>query len=619
MLKGRKGEKERGRFLSSFLSLSPSLPLSLSLTLLLLVATPAIAQVDTTGTVLPDIAPREVEILGTLEVSFPALRRQPLVGFNPPPRVPNVPAGRRPFVESYGDASAGLPSSPLERPEPPATLSGAAYPPAQGEIDVLGGRYYSRIVQGYITTPLGEGTALLTRFNYEGSDGHQPFESSSTEEEENRARFDAAEGQVAVWNTGSSLAFGVGADGFYETFDMYGAEVDAINAVTPVRAQPHREGVGGGGSLRLRTVGNTATSGQVGLRFGGTRYETLFTEADNDAGLRRLTEQRIDLDGTVRHAVPSGDIWGHAILSTARLADDFGSTSAVDIGAGFRFQAGRTLTLSVGGRFLGAFSDTDQPRDEAESKQVGYASPDILVELVPSPGVRFYAQNKPGIVANTLAEVFRNNPYLTALPQLRPTLRSIDAEVGANLFAGPVQFNVRGGYQDMPQYLFYEHAPESNSIARYDRGFSTLRYAEAQVYHAGGSLSAMLPGGFYAMLGVTYRDGRLSSVNVDTEDAETDIPYFAPVVGEATLSYSFSQSRGLVQVTGNFESTRFRDRAETEEVDPFVDLDLTASYNITRIVGVVARVENIGGQENARWDHYPQPPLVLSAGLRVFW
>ena len=586
----------------------------LSLTLLLLVATPALAQVDTTGTVLPDIAPREVEILGTLEVSFPALRRQPLVGFNPPPRVPNVPAGRRPFVESYGDASAGLPSSPLQRPEPPATLSGAAYPPAQGEIDALGGRYYSRIVQGYITTPIAEGTALLTRFNYEGSDGHQPFESSSTEEEENRARFDAAEGQIAVWNTGSSLALGVGADGFYESFDMYGAELGPNADVVSLRNQPLRKGIGGGASLRLRTVGNTTTSGQVGLHLGAAQYETSFYDDDTEA--TNLTERRIDFDGAVRHTLSSGDLWGNAILSTAGLADDLGSTSAVDVGAGFRFQAGRTLTVSVGGRFLGAFSDTDQPRDEAEAKQVGYASPDILVELVPSPGVRFYAQNKPRVEANALADVFRDNPYLTALPQLRPTLHSVDAEVGANLFAGPVQFNLRGGYQDMPQYLFYEHTPEPN----YDRGFSALRYAEAQVYHAGGSLSAMLPGGFYAMLGVTYRDGQLSGINVDTEeDTNTDIPYFAPVVGEATLSYSFSQSRGLVQLTGNVESARFRDRAETEELDPFVDLDLSASYNITRIVGVVARVENIGGQENTRWDHYPQPPLVLSAGLRVFW
>lgn len=608
------GEKGVERGVSKLMIISSFLPPSSLLILIFLIAaTPALAQVDTTGTVLPDIAPREVEIRGTLEVSFPALRRQPLVGFNPPPRVPNVPAGRRPFVEAYGDASAGLPSSPLQRPEPPATLSGAAYPPAQGEIDAIGGRYYSRAVHGYITTPLSASTALLTRFNYEGSDGHQPFETSPTETVENRARFDAAEGQLAVWNTGASLALGVGVDGFYDSFDMYGAEVDEIIAFTPVRAQPHREGIGGGGSLRLRTVGNTAVSAQVGLRLGAARFETLFTEAEEEFGLRQLSEQRIDFDGTIRRALSSGDVWADAALSAASLADDFGSTSAVDVGAGFRFRAGRSLTVSLGGRFLGAFSDTDQPRSEAESKRVGYASPDLLVELVPSPGLRIYAQNKPAVDANTLADVFRENPYLTALPQLRPTLRSIDAEGGANLFAGPVQINVRGGYQDMPQFLFYEHTPESNLIASYDRGFSALRYAEAQVYHAGGSLSARLTNGFYAMLGLTYRDGKLPN------DDDADIPYFAPVVGEATLSYSFSQSRGLVQLTGNFESTRFRDRAQTQELDAFVDLDLSASYNITRIVGVVMRVENIGGQKNARWDHYPQSPLVLGAGLRVFW
>ncbi|MDA0379276.1 MAG: hypothetical protein O2899_07270, partial [Bacteroidetes bacterium] len=34
---------------------------------------------------LPDLAPREVEITGDLTISFPTLRRQPIVGFNPPP------------------------------------------------------------------------------------------------------------------------------------------------------------------------------------------------------------------------------------------------------------------------------------------------------------------------------------------------------------------------------------------------------------------------------------------------------------------------------------------------------------------------------------------------------
>ena len=80
---------------------------------------PAFARQDT---VLPDLAPREVEITGDLTIAFPTLRRQPIVGFNPPPRVPDIDSNRRPFTEAYGQASADLPPSPLQAPEPPSVL-----------------------------------------------------------------------------------------------------------------------------------------------------------------------------------------------------------------------------------------------------------------------------------------------------------------------------------------------------------------------------------------------------------------------------------------------------------------------------------------------------------------
>ncbi len=61
---------------------------------------------------LPDLAPRQVEITGDLTIAFPALRRQPIIGFNPPPRVPDISSSRLPFTEAYAQRSADLPPSP---------------------------------------------------------------------------------------------------------------------------------------------------------------------------------------------------------------------------------------------------------------------------------------------------------------------------------------------------------------------------------------------------------------------------------------------------------------------------------------------------------------------------
>ena len=65
---------------------------------------------------LPDLAPHVVEIIGDLSISFPSLRRQPLVGFNPPPRVPEILSSRRPFLELYKQSTEELPPSPLGAP-----------------------------------------------------------------------------------------------------------------------------------------------------------------------------------------------------------------------------------------------------------------------------------------------------------------------------------------------------------------------------------------------------------------------------------------------------------------------------------------------------------------------
>ena len=131
-----------------------SVALVLPLLFLLALSTPAetLAQADTTRTVLPDIAPREFEIRGPLEISFPSLRRQPLVGFNPPPRVPNISEGRRPYVETFREASSMLSSSTLDRPQPPSALQ--AVDPAQGEVEVYAGRYYSRGARARVTLPV---------------------------------------------------------------------------------------------------------------------------------------------------------------------------------------------------------------------------------------------------------------------------------------------------------------------------------------------------------------------------------------------------------------------------------------------------------------------------------
>ena len=558
----------------------------------------ALAQ-DTTRSALPDIAPREVEIRGQLEISLPSLRRQPLVGFNPPPQVPRPVAGRRPFAESYKQSSADLPASPLRRPMPPSAL-GAAYPPAEGLVETSVGRYFSRAAYARIQAPLTNQASFLLRTDYRGSDGHTPFDANP----DVNTPFDAFEGLIGVQRAGTRWAAGFTFDGFYEAYDLYGIQETPQSDQSILLPTLDREGRGVTGALHLNTLADTPVEARLDLSYGATRYETL--NRASGAG-PELSEQRFEGDANIRFPIQAGDVWIASSVSAASLADGLGTYSAFEAGGGLRFRVDYAVTVSVGARFLGGFSDTEMPRGSSDEVQIGYLSPDLHLEFLPAPGMRLYARNRPGVEANAVADVFRINPYLMPQPELRPTLRTIDAEAGGGVFAGPVQVALKAGYQDMPQYLYFEDASGLNS-----RGTTALRYGKADVAYAGGSISVVFPGGLHAMVGATYRDGRLT-------DEDIEIPYFSPVLGEATLSYSFAQSRGLLQLTGHYENARYIDRQQSRKVDAYLDLDVEASYNVTPLLGVVFRIENISGGNDTRWDNYPESSLVIGAGLRVNW
>ena len=129
--------------------------------------------------VLPDLAPREVEITGDLTIVFPALRRQPLVGFNPPPIVPDIPASRLPYAEAYKQPSADLPPSPVLAPDPPEVSAIANRTPMNGMMSASFGRHFDRSLAAEIAMRYTLTSSALFNIEYRGTDGHEPIAGSS--------------------------------------------------------------------------------------------------------------------------------------------------------------------------------------------------------------------------------------------------------------------------------------------------------------------------------------------------------------------------------------------------------------------------------------------------------
>jgi hypothetical protein len=93
--------------------------LSITLGLLLLLFSSQTAAQDAPTTLLPDIDPQDIEIRGDFEARFPGIMRQPILGFNPRPRVFQIDPTRMPFIETPDQVVASLPITDLERPAPP--------------------------------------------------------------------------------------------------------------------------------------------------------------------------------------------------------------------------------------------------------------------------------------------------------------------------------------------------------------------------------------------------------------------------------------------------------------------------------------------------------------------
>jgi hypothetical protein len=576
-----------------------------------LLSIPVLAQnTPRDSTILPELAPREVEILGELEIALPSLQRQPLVGFNPPPQVPEIPADRRPYAEDYLSDQTDLPQSPLSRPGLPEISSLAGLAPINGEFEAGAGGYFSRIVRGRTALPITDATAFYGSIDYEGSDGHVPDDNAP----ELTSDYDDLSGQLGIQTIFSHLIGGLEADGTFSRYSLFG--VASSGSTADFEPNPGREAVGGGGSLWLRTHGETSTDFQARLGYGGSRHETLvLPDGESPPPDFSAQEQRFDLSSSLETAIGNGRLFADVAFASSTFDNDataFNDLSQFNVGGGFGFLFQRRVNLQLGGRIMGFSGDHTEPLlDGAGADEPAlYIAPDIVAEIFPVRGFRLYAQNRPRMESHSLASLFERNPFLVSEPQVLPSVSTINAEGGAAIYLGRLKLAGRVGYEFAPSYLFFEDA-EASGADDY-RFLSAARYGEAEILSTGGDISFVFPGGVQATVGGAVREGRLTA-------DDTDIPNFGPVIGHAMLAVPFSGSRGLFQAVATYESARYIDRNQSREIGDFFDLDTALFYNFTDALGAVVRVNNISGGYLERWNRHEQPPFVFTGGVRVQW
>ena len=572
------------------------------------------AQDDPDRPVLPDIAPRVVEIRGQLEISMPSLQRQPLVGFNPPPEVAPIPPDRRPFVESYKQESVDLPASPLQRPQPPAVSSLISRSPRNGILEASAGRYFSRNIQFRSEWPVTDPVAIYSKLDYDGSDGHEPIESRP----EAHASFDALDALVGLQHVGRGAAIGIELDGFLNNYLLFAAEPVA-SAGNLSDNPPDREGRGGGVSAWVRTQAASTVDLDARIRIGTTSYETLAlaTSSSGEEDLFDTQESTLDSEAELRYPMAPGQSLRAAARFTGIGRDDdgfAGTAQMLDGAGGVTLTFGRVFELTALARVMTFSVDDHKPLDSGEligGDSGTHFSAEILANVYPSEGVRLYVQNSPHAEHHTLNALYRTNPYLVDAPIIQPTIYTVDARGGAHVVRGIFEVDLYAGYQLAPNLLYFTRAEDDEAYG-YGSDLLSARYDEAEIVVFGGDVSVNLPAGLNAAIGLAVRDGELV-------DDEIDIPYFGPLLGYGSVSLSFAEGRAFVQATSRYESARYVDAERTRKLGDFFDLDLEGSYELTPSLGAVLRFQNLSAGYLEQWEGYPQSPFVLMGGVRVRW
>lgn len=546
---------------------------------------------------LPEIAPREIEVRGELQLSFPSLKRQPLDGFASPPTIPSVPPDRTPYAASYKQALDDLPES-LPAPETVSQPVTTPTSPSRGLIEMGMGRYVSRFAKGHFTVPLTDRQTLGVRADYTGTDGFTPF---SRDEVETPA--DDFEGRVRFDSRHEGFSLGMNLNGSADRYELYG--IPSVVTDTAASA-PDRDAFSIGPALEFRTHGSVKSSVRIGYDY--TRYETQLDPTD-DASTTTFREGRFEFDGSASFPVYGKDTDLSFSWSRSSLGGDEPSNTAYSIDAGATVQVVDTEQLSVraGGRYLGFDAPVNSRRSDPRSATASFILPQAEAVFTPYTNVTFYAKNTPGLTRGSLANLYANNPYARHAPSVRPTLFTTDAETGANLTIGLFRFQTTAGFRYAPSYRHFA-APRVEGPRS---GTFRVGYDAARIFHGGAEVALQGVSGVEASVGVSFRDGSL------VDEDGTEIPYFSPVVADAMVSVSFAEQKGHLQTTGTIESPRPVNRLDNDEVRTYVSFDVEGSYQITPLLDGVVRVENVGPRSPKRFARYPQPPASIMVGFRI--
>lgn len=551
---------------------------------------------NTQNSLLPEINPQDIEIRSEFRARFPGLRRQPILGFNPKPRVFQIDPNRVPFMESRDDAVAGISVSQLSRPEPPAR-SYLTIPDRSSFYAKAGiGSFISPEAELYAFTRPDEKSLLSAQADLSASDGH-------LDNQESGFRFMDLN-TTYLRNLSDQLRLEASLGGFSDSYYLFNFDNAALQNEAGKTPETDRYGLNT--QITLRSVKNALEGWE--LNAGAAHFGHSLDAGGSQLG-GDLSEQNIYADfKTYRPG--------------SRMYETFTFSGHVE--AGFynpeSYSSDSWLITGAAAEYSRLFNFSTQL---TASGGISYVSDrgGTSVYLVPELSLRHNLRDAVIVSAKAYARpVVRSvqehqqvNRFLSPDTQIQHSyIMGANAQIAFQPFGGNRVF---GGltYDYIKDYAYYLRNDAGNpgpnpGYYPYAQKFYDVGYGDAGIFEFYAGLAQQLyPEKFWL-------EGRIYARRPDLKDGG-DIPFQERIGFTASAKWKIFDK---LRVSSWAEYKGKRENPSTaDQLEPYILLNGGAEFMFTDRIGVYVKVLNLFSDKYEIWDGYEERPLQFFGGITI--
>lgn len=528
---------------------------------------------------LPEIDPQDIEIRSQFQARFPGLRRQPILGFNPRPRVFQVDPNRMPYIEDLETVVANLPIGELSRPEPPEYDMLGYATPKHAFMRAGIGSYLTPEIDAFATARISKSGWLSTDMHFTSSEGHDENVDTS---------YRIADIGVKSYNRlsdKSTLVVQAGALSNFNNMLQLNSDIAALSEIDTRVAR-----VGFHGSADVDIAKTTLTGINVSVN---GHYDEFNTTSGLDPFEGTASEGGVDLSahysrlGNHMYEIHSVQLQS-SVASTSPLTMDSYTWSVNTLSANYErlFNYKTDVQLS-----LGASAVTDAvdnfiiyftPR--AEIKHTVFRGLEVRGEVMALPTHQSYSELQSENRFFNVNSTNRHQYEMRALGEIE-----MEPFYGTRILAGAI-------FQDVKNYLYYTRTESPMGINDITEGYYSTAFADATIFKVYGGFSQDLkPEVLWFNADGYWQIAELSD--------GSQIPFTESLSLKAALSF---RPKNYLLLEGWGEFAGGREDYKGERMSSFVLIGGRFELSLTENIGVYGKLLNLLNEKYKLWQGFEE-------------